>query len=66
VTKDTVPEWASIVAYAAALEKALGSGAARTLADEVSAALPRLNRDARTIYDNLKSAVVSVRPFIRP
>jgi GMP synthase-like glutamine amidotransferase len=56
VTKETVPEWSSIPAYAAALEKALGAGAAQALKEKVHAALPRLNRDARTIYDNLKSA----------
>ena len=56
VTKETVPEWSSIPAYAAALKKALGAGAAQTLKEKVDAALPRLNRDARTIYDNLKSA----------
>jgi GMP synthase-like glutamine amidotransferase len=44
VTKDTVPEWASIAAYAAALEKALGSGAARTLADERSPAATQSGR----------------------
>lgn len=52
VTKDTVPEWASIPAYAAAL----GAGTVQTLKEEVNAALPGLNRDARTIYDNLKYA----------
>jgi len=56
VTKETVPEWASIPAYAAALEGALGSGAAERLKEKVDAALPRLNQDARTIYDNLKLA----------
>jgi GMP synthase-like glutamine amidotransferase len=52
VTKETVPEWASIPAYAAAL----GAGAVQTLTEQVNAALPRLNQDARTIYDNLKYA----------
>ena len=56
VTKDTVSEWASIPAYAVALEKALGAGAVRVLEENVNAELPQLNRDARTIYDNLKSA----------
>src|SRR5215471_12893075 len=35
VTKETVPEWASIPAYAAALEGALGSGAAERLKEKV-------------------------------
>jgi GMP synthase-like glutamine amidotransferase len=55
VTNDTVPEWASIPAYAAAL----GAGTVQTLKEQVNAALPRLNRDARTIYDNLKYAWAS-------
>ena len=50
VTKDTVAEWASIPAYAAAL----GAGTVQTLEDNVNAALSRFNRDARTIYDNFK------------
>ena len=56
ITKETVSEWASIPAYAVALEKALGAGAVQTLKEKVDAALSRFNRDARTIYDNLKSA----------
>jgi len=55
VTKDTVSEWASIPAYAVALEKALGAGAVQTLEENVNAALPQFNRDARTIYDYLRS-----------
>jgi GMP synthase-like glutamine amidotransferase len=55
VTKETVPEWAAIPAYAAALDKAMGAGAAQTLTQQVSAALSGFNQDARTIYDNLKS-----------
>jgi len=61
VTKDTVPEWASIPAYAAALEKALGAGAVQMLEVNVNAALPQLNRDARTLYEYLKSRVLSHR-----
>lgn len=55
VTKDTVSEWAAIPAYATALEKAMGKGAMETLASQVNVALPGFNRNARTIYDNLKS-----------
>jgi GMP synthase-like glutamine amidotransferase len=58
VTKDTVAEWASIPAYAAAL----GAGTVQRLEEDVSAALPRLNRDARVIYDNLKYAWEARRP----
>lgn len=55
VTKDTVAAWAAIPAYAEALEKAMGKGAIETLASQVKVALPAFNRNARTIYDNLKS-----------
>jgi GMP synthase-like glutamine amidotransferase len=55
VTKDTVPEWASIPAYAAAL----GAGTVQTLKEKVNTALPRFHRDARTIYHNLKRAWTS-------
>jgi GMP synthase-like glutamine amidotransferase len=59
VTKDTVPEWAAIPEYAAALEKAMGTGGAHTLTEQVSEALPVLNQDARTMYDNLKTVWAS-------
>ena len=55
VTKDTVEQWAAIPAYNTALEKAMGAGAMETLANQVSTALPGFDRNARTIYDNLKS-----------
>jgi GMP synthase-like glutamine amidotransferase len=59
VTKNTVPDWASIPTYAAAL----GADTVHALREEVNAALPRLNRDARTIYDNLKHAWGLRSPF---
>jgi len=46
---------AAIPAYIAALEKAMGAGAMERLASQVSSALPGFNRNARRIYDNLKS-----------
>jgi len=55
VTEQTVPQWASIPACEA-VWKTMGVGALQTLKDEVDAALPQLNRDARAIYDNLKYA----------
>jgi GMP synthase-like glutamine amidotransferase len=61
ITKDTVGEWAEIPAYAASLEKAMGAGAVGRLAGDVEALLPVFNRDARTLYDNLK-AVFARRP----
>jgi len=54
ITKDTVGEWAEISAYAASLETALGADAVGRLAGEVEELLPAFNRDARTLYDNLK------------
>jgi GMP synthase-like glutamine amidotransferase len=55
ITKDTVAEWAEIPAYASSLETAMGSGAVAKLAADVEAHLPTFNRDARTLYDNLKA-----------
>jgi GMP synthase-like glutamine amidotransferase len=55
VTRDTVPEWAAIPEYAAALERAMGAGATARLTQQVDGALPGFNQDARTMYDNLKS-----------
>lgn len=52
VTAETVPQWAAVPAYEAALEKVLGAGAAGTLARETEARLPAFARDARTLYDN--------------
>lgn len=52
VTAETVPQWAAVPAYEAALEKVLGAGAAATLAQETEARLPAFARDARTLYDN--------------
>ncbi len=55
ISKDTVGEWAEIPAYACSLETAMGMGAVPRLAAEVEALLPAFNRDARTLYDNLKA-----------
>jgi GMP synthase-like glutamine amidotransferase len=55
ITKETVAEWAEISAYACSLDTAMGSGAVDRLAGEVEALLPAFNRDARTLYDNLKA-----------
>jgi GMP synthase-like glutamine amidotransferase len=55
ITKDTVAEWADIPAYACSLDTAMGSGAVGRLAGEVEAHLPVFNRDARTLYENLKA-----------
>ncbi len=55
ITRDTVGEWAEIPAYASSLDTAMGTGAVARLAGEVENLLPVFNRDARTLYDNLKA-----------
>jgi GMP synthase-like glutamine amidotransferase len=55
ITRDTVGEWAEIPAYASSLDTAMGTGAVARLAAEVENLLPVFNRDARTLYDNLKA-----------
>jgi GMP synthase-like glutamine amidotransferase len=60
LTDETVGDWAKISAYAGSLENALGTGAVDRLAGEVEALLPAFNRDARTLYDNLKALVAQV------
>lgn len=60
ITKDTVGEWADIAAYASALDTAIGPGAVQRLSGEVEALLPAFNRDARTLYDNLKALTAQV------
>jgi GMP synthase-like glutamine amidotransferase len=56
VTNDTVPQWAAIPEYEAALEKVMGPGAMQRLASDVRSALPEFNRNARKIYNNLRRA----------
>jgi GMP synthase-like glutamine amidotransferase len=58
ITGDTVAEWAEIPAYACSLETAMGSGAVDGLARAVATLLPSFNRDARTLYDNLKASAL--------
>lgn len=52
VEDDTVANWAAIPEYAAALEKALGAGAADKLALEVEKHLPAFNEMAERLYIN--------------
>lgn len=59
VTSQTVEDWAAIPAYSAALDKALGSGAAARVRRDVCDRLPAFNRDAATIYRNFKSTWAS-------
>jgi GMP synthase-like glutamine amidotransferase len=57
ISNDTVAEWAEIPEYAASLQAAMGEGAVDRLAADTAALLPTFNRDARTLYDNLKSMI---------
>ncbi len=59
VTSETVADWAAIPIYKSSLDAALGQGAADQLAIQASALQPAFNRDARTLYDNLKAVVRS-------
>ncbi len=52
VTDATVGEWGCVTAYAESLEATMGAGALGRLEADMAAALPALNRSARTIYDN--------------
>ena len=52
VTNDTVAEWATVPAYAAALEDGLGAGAVSKLQASVDTALTEFNAQAKTFYDN--------------
>ncbi|MEZ5901499.1 MAG: type 1 glutamine amidotransferase [Hyphomicrobiaceae bacterium] len=56
VTATTVADWAAIPAYAQALDRALGSGAAARLEADVAAKLSNFNAVARTLYRNLMQA----------
>lgn len=57
ITQDTVPDWAAIPEYAAALEKMLGLGATQSLQEAVSRQLPDFNRDAEILYRNLMAII---------
>ncbi|MGQ0658116.1 MAG: type 1 glutamine amidotransferase [Chromatiales bacterium] len=57
VTQETVPQWAAIPAYKAALERALGQGAAARLERETTSKLPAFAKDARTLYENFMRIV---------
>lgn len=53
ITDTTVSDWASIPAYAASLERALGRERAATLGSTVAVRLPGFRASARKLYDNL-------------
>jgi GMP synthase-like glutamine amidotransferase len=56
-TAETVPDWAAIPEYAAALRATLGPGAESALAARVHDHLADFNEHARIIYGNLMRAV---------
>jgi len=57
VTEDTVPEWAAVPAYAAALASELGAGAVPTFQASVAAAMTEFNASAKKLYDNWMGTV---------
>ncbi|MBT6442641.1 MAG: type 1 glutamine amidotransferase [Alphaproteobacteria bacterium] len=59
LTRDTVPEWADVPAYAESLEQILGSGGAAQLRRDADAAIGNFNRDARVLYDNFSGIVAA-------
>jgi GMP synthase-like glutamine amidotransferase len=59
VTNETVPQWAAIPEYKAALEQTLGPGAAEKLEAHTRTKLPAFARDARRLYDNFMRIVRS-------
>ncbi len=56
VTSRTVPDWGAIPDYMCALDRVLGPDALPKFKSEVSDGLPEFNKNARTLYDNLKAA----------
>lgn len=54
-TAGTVSDWTAIPEYAAALDSAMGQGAALRLEADVARVLPDFNASARTIYENFKA-----------
>ncbi|MBM3519030.1 MAG: type 1 glutamine amidotransferase, partial [Alphaproteobacteria bacterium] len=52
LTQATVPEWACVPAYEAALDRVMGAGALHRLESAAAAQLATFNRDARRLYDN--------------
>ena len=59
VTRDTVPAWGCVPAYARALEQTLGEGALESFDRDVATSLPHFNANARTFYDNFVAIVRS-------
>jgi GMP synthase-like glutamine amidotransferase len=57
ITESTVADWQAIPTYAASLKQALGAERARELADVVAARLPAFRRNARRLYENLRSTL---------
>jgi len=56
ITEETVPTWAAIPEYEAALERALGEGGLDRFKADANARMDAFARDARALYDNFKIA----------
>lgn len=54
VTSRTVGEWGDIPAYAASLERALGSGAHARLEAATASRIPQFEGAARTVWQNFR------------
>jgi len=61
LTDRTVPEWAEVPAYAAALAKTLGADGAAQLRQAADMAMPGFNADARTLHENFSAIVRTAR-----
>jgi len=57
VTDETVPAWAAVPEYAAALDRTLGPGSVERLTQDVARLLPTYNATARRLYDNFKGVM---------
>ena len=59
LTDRTVPEWGSIPAYAASLQKALGAEKAATLEPDTAEKLPAFNAAARRLHENFMAIIAT-------
>jgi GMP synthase-like glutamine amidotransferase len=59
ITNETVADWAAIPIYSCSLDAAMGTGATDRLAAGVETLLPAFNRDARTVYNNMKALALT-------
>ena len=62
MTRDTVPEWGRVPAYAASLEATLGSGALADMERACAAGMPGFNAASRRLFDNFMNASGLAQP----